>query len=501
MKTLLEVRPIKQAKEADLLSIPNVTGVDIGDKFVGGERTNEIAIRVYVAQKKPLDTVPKGERVPATINGVKTDVIQRRFVLNPLMLRVADLKLAADTGVYDPLRGGISLGPCRSVYLDAAEATCHGAPGAGWYIFTGTLGCFVRDNATGNEMMLSNFHVMCVDDGWHAGDTMAQPSLVDGGACPADVVGALQRASLGGQVDCAVASHTARGYQCSIVDIGNVAGTAAAAVGMAVRKRGRTTGLTYGTVDTVDLTVSIDYCDGLGTVTLTHQIGINVDPAHSAKFGDHGDSGSVVVDGAANVVGLYFASGDSGAYGVANPIQAVLNALNVSMCVPKLPEIKKHEPDIKKSEIDIKKHEPDIKKSETDIKKHEPDVKKHEPDIKKSEVDIKKHEAEPIGKGLVEPIKGGMEPITPERPPIGDPREERLNRIESALAQLMQLKAAGMEQITPEQTLGVDPFEERLSRIEAALAQLTHFITPESRPDLEQAPLQYETHGRRKPGQ
>jgi len=433
-----------------------------------------------VTEKKPLDAVPKSERVPATINGVKTDVIQRRFVLNPLMLRVADLKLASDTGVYDPLRGGISLGPCRSVYLDAAEATCHGAPGAGWYIFTGTLGCFVRDNATGNEMMLSNFHVMCVDDGWHAGDTMAQPSLVDGGACPADVVGALQRASLGGQVDCAVASHTARGYQCSIVDIGNVAGTAAAAVGMAVRKRGRTTGLTYGTVDTVDLTVSIDYCNGLGTVTLTHQIGIDVDPAHSAKFGDHGDSGSVVVDGAANVVGLYFASGDDGAYGVANPIQAVLNALNVSMCVPKLPEIKKHEPDIKKSEIDIKKHEPEVKKAE---------------------VDIKKQEAEPIGKGLVEPIKRGMEPITPERPPIGDPREERLNRIESALAQLMQLTSAGMESTAAGQPQAVDPFEERLSRIEAALAQLTHFITPESRPDLEQAPLQYETYGRRKPGQ
>src|SRR5262249_21354370 len=156
-----------------------------------------------------------------------------------------------------------------------------------YYVFVGTLGAFVRDNVSGAEMMLSNFHVMCVDNGWAVGDQMAQPARPDGGSCPGKVVGTLQRASLGGSVDCAVSNHTARGYKCSIVDIGNVAGTDTATVGLAVRKRGRTTGLTHGTVDTTTLTVKIDYCNGLGSVTLTNQIGIKVDPAQSAKFGDN----------------------------------------------------------------------------------------------------------------------------------------------------------------------------------------------------------------------
>lgn len=315
MKNTAEIRPTKQAAEADLLKRPGVTGVDIGHKYVRGEKTDELAIRVYVEKKG--DCAEK-DKVSETIEGVRTDVIQRKFVLHPRLVPVADIELESDTGNYDPLRGGISIGPCRVI---------------GGYVYVGTLGALVRDNTSGDEMMLSNFHVMCVDDGWSVGDTMAQPSRVDGGNCPADVVGALRRASLGGQVDCAVASHTARGYQCSIVDIGTVTGTAVATEGMAVRKRGRTTGLTYGIVDTIDLTLKIDYGDGLGEVTLTNQIQIDVDATQSAKYSESGDSGSAVVDDARKVVGLHFAGTTDGLYGVANPIQSVLKALDVRICV------------------------------------------------------------------------------------------------------------------------------------------------------------------------
>src|SRR6185312_13563800 len=105
--------------------------------------------------------------------------------------------------------------------------------------------------------------------------------------------------------------------------------------------------------------------------------------------------GSVVVNNSRKDVGLYFAGSTDGSYGIANPIAAVLSALNVHLCTALLkvkhePDIKKHEPDIKKIEPDIKKHEPDIKKLEPDVKKHEPDIKKIEPDIKKLEPDVKK---------------------------------------------------------------------------------------------------------------
>ena len=53
--------------------------------------------------------------------------------------------------------------------------------------------------------------------------------------------------------------------QCEIVDIGAVAGTAARRSAYTVRKRGRTTGLTYGSVDSISLTVNLDYGGGIGS--------------------------------------------------------------------------------------------------------------------------------------------------------------------------------------------------------------------------------------------
>ena len=303
---------VKQAAEAELLARPGVTGVDIGFKEVGGKPTGTLAIRVLVAEKK---AVPKTQLIPSTIEGIPTDVIERKFELHQLKVAVTEITPQADTVTYDPLKGGISVGPCRSV---------------GGFVYAGTLGCLVKDNASGQFMLLSNFHVMCVDTGWSVGDTMTQPSLIDTGSCPGSVVGTLARASLGGSVDCAVALQTQRGDACEVADIGAVAGTNVASLGLAVRKRGRTTGLTYGTVDAVALTVSLDYGNGLGVVTLTNQIGI-APTAANPKFGDHGDSGSVVVNNAGEVVGLYFA-GDSTGYGVANPIADVASALNVTVC-------------------------------------------------------------------------------------------------------------------------------------------------------------------------
>jgi hypothetical protein len=313
-----EVRRIKEGAEEDLLKIPGVNAVDVGFKEVNGQPTEVIAIRVHVKKKKPTKDVPARQRIPKEINGVPTDVIERTYVLHQLGARVkeSDLKLQADAGTYDPLKGGISIGPCRAV---------------GGYVYVGTLGAVVKDNGTGDTLLLSNFHVMCIDNGWAVGDTMAQPGRVDGGTCPANVTGTLLRASLGGQVDGAVSTVSGHGTLCEIVDIGGITGTNTATLGQAVRKRGRTTLLTYGTVESVDLTVNVDYGDGLGVQTLTHQIGVAPDTAQNPMFSDHGDSGSVVVNNSVEVVGLLFAGSDDG-HSVANPIASVLTALNISMC-------------------------------------------------------------------------------------------------------------------------------------------------------------------------
>ena len=133
--------------------------------------------------------------------------------------------------------------------------------------------------------------------------------------------------------------NTGKASDCSVVEIGNVMGKVTATVNLAVRKRGRTTGLTYGTVVSTDATVNIDYGDGLGTHVLKNQIRVDVDTSKSVKFSDRGDSGLVVVEQNNKVVGLLFAGNDvpsnpalSGTVAYVNPIQFVLDELNVDLC-------------------------------------------------------------------------------------------------------------------------------------------------------------------------
>ena len=311
MHVSADLRHAKEEVEHDLLARPGVTGVDIGFKEVGGQPTDIVAIRVLVKEKH--DVAPS-EAIPAEIGGHPTDVIERRFSLHALAVLEADVVLQADAGAYDPIVGGISIGPCRSP---------RGR------VLAGTLGCVVFDAASGRPMLLSNFHVLAVDDGARPGDGVAQPSRLDGGACPSAVAGTLARTSLGGSVDGAVAWAAQRGLSTHVADIGALAGPAVATVGTTVRKRGRTTRLTSGIVDTVDLTITLDYGAGVGRRTLSRQVGVRPNP--SARFGAAGDSGSVVVDGSNRVVGLYFAGDDSSGYGIANPIGPVLSALGVSL--------------------------------------------------------------------------------------------------------------------------------------------------------------------------
>lgn len=77
-----ELQTVRKRVEADLLRLPGVSGVDIGPKRVNGEKTGELAIRIYVARKRPLDDIPVNERIPSVIDGVPTDVVERTFALH-----------------------------------------------------------------------------------------------------------------------------------------------------------------------------------------------------------------------------------------------------------------------------------------------------------------------------------------------------------------------------------------------------------------------------------
>jgi hypothetical protein len=308
------IRPVKERVEDALIAQPGIVAVDIGHKISKGVRTGELSIVVYVDKKKPKSALPKDQVIPAEIDGIKTDVKELTIELQPAV-ELADGSAFVDATVYPTLTGGISMGPVRSLHLDPPDV-----PTSGQYVFSGTLGALVRDRASGATMALTNFHVACLNNSWTAGDRMVQPSIPDGGGSAVQF-GSLARGSLTDQVDAAVITLDAgKAWEPSIHDIGWVAGQAAAIVGETVRKRGRTTELTYGSVASTDFTASVNYGGAIGVRTLKHQLRINTDTTKSPRFSDHGDSGSMVVNASRHVVGLLFAGSNDGSMTFANPI-------------------------------------------------------------------------------------------------------------------------------------------------------------------------------------
>jgi hypothetical protein len=109
-----------------------------------------------------------------------------------------------------------------------------------------------------------------------------------------------------------------------VLELGVVEFSSRAVLGMTVRKSGRTSGLTEGTVADVSADVDVNGYPN-GTESFRDQIVIEGVTEVSLP----GDSGSVWVDTANQVIGLNFAGSTNRA--IANHIDAVMTALDINL--------------------------------------------------------------------------------------------------------------------------------------------------------------------------
>lgn len=216
---------------------------------------------------------------------------------------------------------------------------------ANGYCCSGTLGALVTDGT--NQFILSNTHVFAGDvtPGGNnrissKGDDVDQSGLVDTGCqyIANDIVADVTDWAPFGQsnIDAAIAQVRAGQVRSdgAVLEIGTLANTTAPAfVGQAVKKSGRTTGLTRSSISALNATVTVGYTDECAgntfNVTYSGQILVS---NRASRFLNSGDSGSVMVEDVATnprAVGLLYAGSSSIA--VANPIDDVLNHFQVSM--------------------------------------------------------------------------------------------------------------------------------------------------------------------------
>lgn len=328
-----QIRVAREVKSANLdlmMQNPNVTAVGIGYKNGVRMPTPQIAIIVSVERKLPLSQVREAERIPRTLDGVPTDVVES-----------GPFRALAQTERLRPARPGISIGNVA--------------------ITAGTFGCVVV--RSGTRLILSNNHVLADSNRAALGSVIVQPGPADGGRAATDRIGVLaefvpiafdnetdppppppptgcgaliarffgdpgtppQPYNTRGmnKVDCAIARPDDDSLiSPDILGIGVPRGVVLGTLGMPVQKSGRTTGLTRGEIEQIDVASRVDF--GGRIATFTGQL-------LTGAISQGGDSGSAVLDMNGNLTGLLFAG--SNVSTLINPIQDVLEALRVEAVV------------------------------------------------------------------------------------------------------------------------------------------------------------------------
>ena len=271
------------------------------------------------------------------------------------------------------VRWGLSAVVC--VALGAAGAAQKGKPGGGGnnykaeqprpislgvsggnakdtangYCCSGTLGALVTDGR--NQYILSNTHVFAGDlaPGGNSrvaatGDPINQAGLIDANCqddstkyvATLDDWAPLDSTTSQNNVDAAIALVLPNRVKTNgeILGIGTLSSsTRAATAGLAVKKAGRTTGLTRSSISSLNATINVGYSNECAGTSFTKQFtGQILISNKGSRFLAGGDSGSLMVEDVATnprAVGLLYAGSSSIA--VANPIQDVLNRFGVTM--------------------------------------------------------------------------------------------------------------------------------------------------------------------------
>lgn len=322
---------VKRQNRDYLLGRRNVVACGVGFKETERGITDEPCVVVSVTRKMPEAQLSPADIVPKKLGEVKTDVVETGVIR----------ALQGHKDRWRPAPGGVSIG-----HAD---------------ITAGTLGCLVTRN--GELFILSNNHVLANSNVAQRGDPIIQAARYDGGAlddqiaaledfiplnfgaspatCPtatgvesflnwlAKLLGsshrvmAFQEVPGRNLVDAAIARPLSDDLiEKRILEIGVPQGTRDVTLGARVKKSGRTTGFTTGRIIQIDVTTRVSYEGGTA---------IFEDQLMAGPMSQGGDSGSAVLDEDDFVIGLLFAGSD--ATTIMNPIQFVLDALNVEIVV------------------------------------------------------------------------------------------------------------------------------------------------------------------------
>jgi len=299
-----------QARHTDrLLRVQGVVGTAVGLGANG-----QVEVQLYTS-------VPGVPGLPRSLDGVPVSVVTTG--------QIRATPVTADAPAW----------PLAAAHVDATGSFSRPVPigvssGNQGECSVGTIGARVKSgNAT---YALSNNHLYALENKAPLGSKVLQPGRADLNCASGSnaMLGPLSKfatiqfsTSAKNKVDAAIAAAPIANLDRSTPSDGYGTPSAtivAAALNQTVRKYGRTTGLTTGTVVGLNAMLNVGYSSG--TARFVGQITIK----SKGQFSRGGDSGALIVDANRRPVGLLFA-GTLNGYTFANQIGDVLKALQVSI--------------------------------------------------------------------------------------------------------------------------------------------------------------------------
>jgi hypothetical protein len=210
------------AAKPDVAGRENILGFAVGLRYAASTLTSQLAVKVFVREKRPMEQVTAPARVPTQVAGFDTDVEA-----------IGEVVLHSFTSRYPrPVPCGVSI----------SNIDLRGS---------GTLGCLVLLN-NGKLCILSNNHVLANENAAHIGDDVIQPGNAEPVEAPDQVIGTLENfipiQATGNLVDAAVALTSFAMVSPKHVTYQLNPEPLEATIGMTVVKDGRTTQSTVGMI-------------------------------------------------------------------------------------------------------------------------------------------------------------------------------------------------------------------------------------------------------------
>lgn len=369
-----DIRNIRRTYEEELFKKYNIVGLGIGFKKKKRRHTKDLSLKMFVKEKLPPYGLKPIDMIPEQIDGVPTDVegIGEVYAIPPTYGIERTIKEVKRTERHRPAPPGVSLGHYQITAGTFGTVVVDKK--------TGELLILTNNHVAANSNN-ANIRDPVLQPGPHDGGRLDKKRFRDGKwdyekQMDDDVIGWLKNyvpivyefeiynsghmkylaelanlfprsfnylakstgskyrltdivpIKLSGEyneIDAAVVSPlNPKDINPEILGIGRVKGVKDAELGMKVQKSGRTTGLTKGRIEAIDVSLRVGYGYGGKYANFKNQIVSNY-------MSSPGDSGSSLLDYDNYAVGLLFAG--SSRVTVYNPINKVLDGLKVEPLV------------------------------------------------------------------------------------------------------------------------------------------------------------------------